>query len=100
MLDDLWEATQGESADFYKGLIQASICLHHLQGGNPDGARKLYTGHRKLLAGYLPAHLGLDVQGFLAEMQRSLSPVIRSRPGEEPGFDFDARPRIELTNEP
>ena len=31
VLDDLWEDTQGASEDFYKGLIQACICLHHLQ---------------------------------------------------------------------
>lgn len=99
VLDDLWEETQGASGDFYKGLIQACICLHHLQEGNPDGARKLYTGHRKLLAAYLPEHLGLDVGAFLAEMQRCLSPVMRARPGEEPAFDPDGRPRIEFPRE-
>ncbi|MEM7311112.1 MAG: DUF309 domain-containing protein [Planctomycetota bacterium] len=96
VLDDLWEATEGVSADFYKGLIQASICLHHYQEGNVDGARKLYSGHRRCLAGYLPAHGGVDVEGFLASMQRSLMPLLRARPGEEPPFAECERPRIEF----
>ena len=29
LFDELWEATEGPDADFYKGLIQAAIALHH-----------------------------------------------------------------------
>ncbi len=99
VLDDLWESTEGESSDFYKGLIQAAICLHHFQDGNPSGARKLYSGHRRYLAGYRPRHLGVDVEGFLAAMQRALGPMLRARPGEEPPFDAEARPLLELSGE-
>lgn len=96
VLDDLWEETQGEAADFYKGLIQASICLHHWQEGNAAGARKLYQGHRRCLAAYLPRYRGVDVEGFLAAMQAALAPLLRARAGEEPPFDEAARPRLEL----
>ena len=96
VLDELWESTEGESSNFYKGLIQAAICLHHYQGGNPGGARKLYSGHRRYLAAHLPSHLGVDVEGFLATMQRALGPLLRARVGEEPAFDADARPRLEI----
>ena len=95
VLDDLWEATSGEHADFYKGLIQAAICLHHYQEGNPDGARKLYRGHRRWLAPYLPSHLGLNVEAFLASMQTALDPLVRSRPGDEPAFEDCRPPRLE-----
>jgi predicted metal-dependent hydrolase len=74
----LWLATTGRDSDFYKGLIQASIAMHHTQEGNLDGARKLYSGHRRLLAAYVPEHRGLDVAGLLSEMQRSLRPLLRS----------------------
>jgi predicted metal-dependent hydrolase len=96
VLDELWEATQGPDADFFKGLIQASIALHHYSRGNFDGARKLYSGHRRYLAAYLPAHHGLDVARFLAEMQRVLQPVVRARAGEEPQFDSASAPQLEL----
>ena len=41
-----WLANEAGDADFYKGLVQASICMHHLMRDNPEGAKKLYTGHR------------------------------------------------------
>lgn len=94
VLDELWEATSGPDADFYKGLIQAAICLHHWTEGNLEGARKLYSGHRKFLAAYLPAHLGLDVAALLAEMQRALAPVLRARLDARVPFEHATRPRV------
>lgn len=96
VLDELWEGTQGPDADFYKGLLQAAIAMHHFERGNLEGARKLYSGHRRYLAPYLPSHLGLDVAGLLSEMQRVLRPVLRARPGETVAFDRDRRPRLAL----
>jgi predicted metal-dependent hydrolase len=90
VLDELWEATSGPDSDFYKGLIQAAIAMHHFQLGNLDGARKLYRGHRRYLAPYLPAHLGVDLELVLAELQRVLTPVLRG----EAVFAFDARPQV------
>ncbi len=86
-----WLANEGGDADFFKGLIQAAICLHHYAEGNLEGARKLYAGHRRLLAPYLPAHRGVDLTGLLAEMQRALGPAAR---GSSAAFEFDARPRV------
>lgn len=89
-IERCWLATQGPDSDFYKGLIQASICLHHLERENVEGARKLYRGHRRLLAPYLPRHGGVDLEGFLEEMQRAVGPVLRGRARGEP-------PRLTLT---
>lgn len=94
LLDELWESTSGPDSDFYKGLIQAAICLHHWSEGNLDGARKLYSGHRKFLAAYLPRHHGVDVADLLAQMQRVLAPVLRAKAGERVSFDAAARPRL------
>lgn len=86
-----WLASEAGPADFYKGLVQASICMHHLVRGNPDGAKKLYTGHRRLLGGFLPEHDGIDVAGLLSEMQAVMRPVLR---GGDP--DPARRPRMGL----
>lgn len=96
-LDRLWEGTEGRDADFLKGLIQACIAMHHYSRGNVEGAAKLYSGHRRYLAGYLPAHRHVDVAGFLAEMQRVLQPVVRARPGEVRPFEPALRPRLSFT---
>jgi hypothetical protein len=99
VLDDLWEATSGPDSDFYKGVLQACIAMHHYALGNIDGARKLYSGHRRYLAPYLPAHLGLDVAGLLAEMERALKPALTAPPGADVAFESELRPRLALTGE-
>ena len=77
-----WLSNEAADADFFKGLIQACICLHHLRADNAEGARKLYTGHRRLLGAFLPAHRGIDVAALLAEMQSALADALRAGPGE------------------
>ena len=72
VLDDLWEATEGPDADFYKGLIQASVALHHLGSGNVEGAQKLERGMRKLLAAYLPEHRGVALTPLLETLRARL----------------------------
>lgn len=66
--------------------------MHHFRRQNLEGARKLYSGHRRLLAGYLPEHQGVDVEQFLGEMQRCLRPLFLP---EGPAlYDAARRPRI------
>ncbi len=91
----IWLSTQDEESDFYKGLIQGAICLHHFQRGNPEGAKKLYGGQRKLLASYLPIHHGLDLASFLNSMRVLMRPVLRYRDGDPPQFDPTQRPLLE-----
>jgi predicted metal-dependent hydrolase len=90
----LWLSTQGPESDFYKGLVQAAIALHHFQRGNLDGAAKLYASHRRYLAGYLPVHQRIDLQLLLEEMQNVLRPIVRPEAGVVPRFDAERRPRL------
>jgi predicted metal-dependent hydrolase len=92
----VWLSTEGHDSDFYKGLIQACIALHHFQSGNLAGAAKLYGGHRRYLAAYLPRHQGVDVAAFLENMQRALRPVVRRSAQESPRFDAALRPVLTL----
>ena len=94
LFDELWEAVEGGDSDFYKGLVQASIALHHFQEGNLEGAAMLYRGHRRSLAGFLPRHGGVDVAAFLEDMQTFLGPVIRRE--KPPSVEGVRKPKIEL----
>lgn len=93
-LEELWESTHGELSDLYKGLLQAAIALHHFREGNLAGARKLYSGHRRYLAAYLPSAEGIDLAAFLADMQGFLRPVLAARGDEAVPFDAEGRPRL------
>ena len=90
-----WQSNEAADADFFKGLIQACICLHHLQMDNAEGARKLYSGHRRLLGTFLPTHRGIDVAALLAEMQIALAAARRAGPGESVPFPTPA-PRMRV----
>ena len=94
LFEELWEDTQGPEEDFFKGLIQASIALHHFQAGNLEGAARLHLGHRRLLAPYVPRHAGVEVERFLAEMQRFLGPLLERRGTESVPFRHSERPRL------
>jgi hypothetical protein len=94
LFEELWEASEGGDADFYKGLIQAAIALHHFQAGNLEGAAKLYLGHRRCLAPFAPRHGGLDLARFLGEMQACLRPILERVGDERVAFDFASRPRL------
>ena len=87
-----WLANEAGDADFFKGLIQAAICLHHLGRGNVDGARKLLRGHRSLLGRFLPTHRGVDVAAFLAQMQRVVAPALDAQ--AETRFLTQDKPRL------
>lgn len=76
LLEELWESTEGPEADFFKGLLQAAIALHHFESGNLEGAALLYSGHRRCLSAYQPIHAGVEVTRFLSEMQAFLRPAL------------------------
>ena len=94
LFEELWESTEGAESDFFKGFIQAAIALHHFESGNLEGAAKLYSGHRRCLAAFLPTHAGIDVERFLANMQACLRPVVERQVGASLPFPRESRPPI------
>ena len=101
-----WAGQMRRQAQVYQGLgrsapdsTETAQLTQHLQLPPHLAHRRvlpLHRGHRQLLAGYLPEHLGLDVRRFLADMQTALGPLIASRPGEDPPFDPTSAPRMHL----
>jgi predicted metal-dependent hydrolase len=92
--EKLWLANEAADADFFKGLVQAAMCLHHFRRGNLEGARKHYSGHRRCLAPFLPNHRGIDLLAFLEAMQRALRPALAAGQEESVPFPKDAPPRL------
>ena len=71
-----WLSSEANDSEFFKGLVQAGICLHKLQQGQRDGAGKLHAGMRRYLAAYLPSHRGVDVRALLEEMRPFLEAAV------------------------
>lgn len=84
LFEELWEDTHGPESAFYQGLLQAAVALHHLAGGNREGAEKLHADARRSLAGYLPRHADLDLVRFLRELAAHLRPLPGARSGPPP----------------
>jgi len=69
-LEELWIGEEGEVRDFYQGLIQIAVALHHWRNGNFGGAVSLLKGG----AGYLRAVADrcqwVDVAALIADSDR------------------------------
>jgi hypothetical protein len=66
--EGLWIEQHGPDREFYKGLIQAAVALHHWTRGNLGGARTLWRRSREYLQRYGARHLGLDLKALLGTM--------------------------------
>ena len=70
ILEGYWIDYQGVDRDFYKGMIQAAVALHHAARGNAAGAAAVARRARDLVAPYAPRHAGVDVAAVLDRLAR------------------------------
>jgi|RhiMethySRZTD1v2_1073278.scaffolds.fasta_scaffold103938_2 predicted metal-dependent hydrolase len=70
ILEQYWVAYRGRDRDFYRGLIQAAVALHHASSGNTTGATSVAARARANLAPYAPSHAGVDVAAMLEALSR------------------------------
>ena len=99
--EELWAEYRGPSREFYKGLIQTAVALHHFCNGNIRGARKLYHSSRKYLEPFRPRHIGIDLDKLFGEMEACFREVVLSEeefpniaivPDLIPDIDLDPLP--------
>jgi predicted metal-dependent hydrolase len=69
VLEAYWVDYRGADRDFYRGLIQAAVALHHSTKGNVVGAAGVAARARANLTPYAPRHAGIDVAAFLARLE-------------------------------
>ncbi|MEX2169630.1 MAG: DUF309 domain-containing protein [Pirellulales bacterium] len=76
--EELWTEYRGPLRQFYQGLIQVAVALHHFGNGNIRGARKVYVSSTNYLQPYRPACMGLDLEAFLANFANCFQEVLDS----------------------
>ena len=69
ILEVFWVGYRGDDRDFYRGLIQAAVALHHLSAGNAVGARGVAARARESLAPYAPRHELIELGAILARLE-------------------------------
>jgi predicted metal-dependent hydrolase len=68
ILEAFWVSYRGDDRDFYRGLIQAAVALHHLGNGNTTGAASVAARARRNIAPFAPRYVGVDVDAILARL--------------------------------
>jgi predicted metal-dependent hydrolase len=69
-VEDLWIGSEGESRDFYQGIIQLAVALHHWRNGNFGGAVSLLKGGAGYLRQVADRCLWVDVAGLIDDADR------------------------------
>jgi predicted metal-dependent hydrolase len=68
ILEAFWVSYVGEDRDFYRGLIQAAVAMHHRGTGNLVGAKGVAARARHNLAPFGPRYGGVDVDAILTRL--------------------------------
>ncbi len=94
-LELVWRAEQDESIrNFYKGILQVGVGLHHLTRRNYNGVIKVLTRGINYLKPYVPSCMSVDVQRLIDEATQVLEQV-RAHGAEQIGeIDITALPRV------
>jgi len=69
-LEDLWVGEQGEMRDFYQGILQIAVALHHRRNGNFGGALRLLESGASYLRRVSAVCQGIDVAGLIEDSDR------------------------------
>ena len=69
-LEDLWIGEEGEVRDFFQGVLQIAVALHHWRNGNYGGAVSLFNGGVKLLSRVSDVCMWVDVPRIMADANR------------------------------
>jgi hypothetical protein len=51
-----------------KGLIQAAVCLYHVEGGNIRGGLRMWTRAKSYLSDELPIYQGIDLTSLITDV--------------------------------
>lgn len=86
VFEEFWSELVGPEKKFFQGLIHASVCLFHFEGGNLSGARKMY-GSFVLYVSDFPAHFcGIDVVKLMLDMESCFEELLAAKNGYPHGL--------------
>ena len=66
-LEEIWVGETGVARDFYQGILQVAVALHHLREGNYQGAVLLFRNGAQLLGHVAPVCQGVQVTRLIQD---------------------------------
>jgi hypothetical protein len=95
--EELWRGALEHDKKFLGALIQVAAGLHlRFERGGGRGARNLLVQAMTALEDYRPAHLGVDVDRFFAELSSYTERLEEQKQKEAGWLDRWLAPRIRL----
>lgn len=94
-VEDLWIGAAGEARDFYQGVIQIAVALHHWRNGNFGGSVSLLKGGVEYLSHVADRCQWVDVAALIADSDRMLAALEELGKERMESLDPGLIPRIQ-----
>jgi hypothetical protein len=95
-LEDLWVGTDGEMRDFYQGLLQLAVALHHWRNGNFGGTVSLLESGCAYLRRVRPVCQRIEVEALVLAAGRLREELTALGPERMADVDPALIPRLRL----
>jgi predicted metal-dependent hydrolase len=72
-LELAWRVARAEERDFYQGLVHVAVAWYQAGRGRRTGCERQLEKAARRLGPYVPAHLGVDVESLLTQVEAARS---------------------------
>ena len=97
-LEDLWVGSKGELRDFYQGVLQIAVALHHWRNGNYKGSVLLLTSGADKLRRVRPVCRRIEVATLVIAADRFREELTALGPDRMTELDQAFIPRLRLAS--
>ncbi len=95
-LEELWAGEKGEIRDFYQGILQVAVALHHWRNGNLKGTLFLLKEGAERLRRVRPVCQGVDADGLAGAADRLREALATLGPERMGELDHSLIPKLRL----
>jgi uncharacterized protein len=97
-LEELWAGAGGEMRDFYQGVLQIAVALHHWNNRNFKGAILLLESGTGYLRGVRPVCQRIDVESLRDSADHLRETLLSLGPDRMNELDAASIPRMHLVS--
>ena len=98
-LEEMWIGEAGEVREFFQGVLQVSVALHHWRNGNFGGAVSLLSGGAEHLSHVSAACMWVDVAQLISDANRMRTALEELGREEMAGVDPSCIPRLRTVSQ-